>query len=312
MTVPRGSRSGAIGRGARAAGRGRASRRSRNRAERLRRPASVLCAGDRELVDRDVAAAPGPLARALRRRRRPQRGRGAARARRSPAEPLPTRRRGELWVHELIGADGARPRRARRSGGSSRSRRTRRTTCSCSTDGVLVPMVFVVEHDARRGRRRPARRPARPVDGATVRIDVFTIFPEYLERPLGVVAARPRARARAARRARCTTRATYTTDRHRSVDDAPFGGGAGMVMMPRAAVRRGRGGRAAAAAAPAVGERAALRPGARRASSPRRPGFSLMCGATKASTSGSPITSATASSRSATSCSRAARPRRSS
>ena len=29
-----------------------------------------------------------------------------------------------------------------------------------------------------------------------------------------------------------TIRATHATDRHRSVDDAPFGGGAGMVMAP--------------------------------------------------------------------------------
>ena len=65
-----------------------------------------------------------------------------------------------------------------------------------------------------------------------VRIDVFTIFPEYLEGPLDVVAARSGACGRVVSTCGSTTRATHTTDRHRSVDDTPFGGGAGMVMTP--------------------------------------------------------------------------------
>ena len=41
----------------------------------------------------------------------------------------------------------------------------------------------------------------------------------------------------------CTTRASLATGNHRSVDDTPFGGGAGMVMSPEplfAALRRAR------------------------------------------------------------------------
>ena len=85
-------------------------------------------------VDRDVAAAPGPLARALRGRRRPQRGRGAAGQIVVTRDPLGDAARGR----DL----GARARSARevrdRAGDAlgtrrSRSRRTRRTTCSCST-----------------------------------------------------------------------------------------------------------------------------------------------------------------------------------
>jgi tRNA (guanine37-N1)-methyltransferase len=64
-----------------------------------------------------------------------------------------------------------------------------------------------------------------------VRIDVFTIFPEYLEAPLEC-SILGRARAAGALDVRLHDPRAYTDDRHRSVDDTPFGGGAGMVMMP--------------------------------------------------------------------------------
>lgn len=64
-----------------------------------------------------------------------------------------------------------------------------------------------------------------------MRIDVFTIFPEYLAAPLE---ASLLGRARAAGRldVRVHDPRDWTADRHRSVDDTPFGGGAGMVMTP--------------------------------------------------------------------------------
>lgn len=64
-----------------------------------------------------------------------------------------------------------------------------------------------------------------------MRIDVFTIFPEYLETPLGLALI---GKARAAGRLdlRFHDLREHTTDAHRSVDDAPFGGGPGMVMTP--------------------------------------------------------------------------------
>lgn len=64
-----------------------------------------------------------------------------------------------------------------------------------------------------------------------VRIDVFTIFPEYLE---GALAASllGRAREQGLVDVRVHDPRARATDGHRSVDDAPFGGGAGMVMMP--------------------------------------------------------------------------------
>jgi tRNA (guanine37-N1)-methyltransferase len=64
-----------------------------------------------------------------------------------------------------------------------------------------------------------------------VRIDVFTIFPDYLETPLGL-SILGRARDAGLLDVRLHDPRDHTTDTHRSVDDAPLGGGAGMVMMP--------------------------------------------------------------------------------
>ncbi len=64
-----------------------------------------------------------------------------------------------------------------------------------------------------------------------MRIDVFTIFPEYLDAPLNVSLI-ARARERGQLDVRLHDPRDHTVDRHRAVDDAPFGGGPGMVMMP--------------------------------------------------------------------------------
>jgi tRNA (guanine37-N1)-methyltransferase len=64
-----------------------------------------------------------------------------------------------------------------------------------------------------------------------MRIDVFTIFPDYLAGPLGVSLV-GRARETGVLDVRVHDPRDYATDAHHSVDDAPFGGGAGMVMMP--------------------------------------------------------------------------------
>src|SRR5215207_11242627 len=64
-----------------------------------------------------------------------------------------------------------------------------------------------------------------------MRVDVFTIFPEYLEGPLRA-SLLGRARERGLVDVRIHDPRAHTTDPHRSVDDTPFGGGAGMVMMP--------------------------------------------------------------------------------
>src|SRR6516225_11816816 len=68
-------------------------------------------------------------------------------------------------------------------------------------------------------------------EAARLRVDVFSIFPEYLAGPLGL-SLLGRARERGLLDVRVHDPRDWAADRHRSVDDTPFGGGAGMVMMP--------------------------------------------------------------------------------
>ncbi|HEY3438326.1 MAG TPA: tRNA (guanosine(37)-N1)-methyltransferase TrmD [Actinotalea sp.] len=63
-----------------------------------------------------------------------------------------------------------------------------------------------------------------------MRVDVLTIFPEYLS-PLGLSLV-GKARDSGLLDLRVHDLRDWTTDRHRTVDDTPLGGGAGMVMRP--------------------------------------------------------------------------------
>ncbi|OEU91397.1 tRNA (guanosine(37)-N1)-methyltransferase TrmD [Streptomyces oceani] len=63
-----------------------------------------------------------------------------------------------------------------------------------------------------------------------MRLDVVTIFPEYLE-PLNVSLV-GKARARGQLDVRVHDLRAWTYDRHHTVDDTPYGGGPGMVMKP--------------------------------------------------------------------------------
>ena len=64
-----------------------------------------------------------------------------------------------------------------------------------------------------------------------MQIDIITIFPDFFRGPLDYGIIR---RAREAGLVKIEIRdlRAFTRDRHRTVDDRPFGGGAGMVLKP--------------------------------------------------------------------------------
>ena len=65
---------------------------------------------------------------------------------------------------------------------------------------------------------------------------MFTALPQILEAPLAA-SLLGRARERGVVDVRVHDLRAHTTDRHRSLDDTPFGGGAGMVLMPEPVFR---------------------------------------------------------------------------
>ena len=245
---------------------------------------------------------------------------GSSRSTASPTAPRPRRSRArcltadplgalpddELWLHELVGAEVAtRARhvarhrcRGRRQPGPRHPRARRRRA---RAGGV-----------PRRARATASSSSTRPKDcststGATdVRIDVFSIFPEYLDGPLRRVAARPGARGGHPRRAgprpprphhRPPPQRRRRTVRRRRGDG----------HAARAALRRDRSRRAAAARAAPERAGPPVRPAGWPASSRPVTGSRSCAAATKVSTSASPTTPATASSRWPTSCSPEAR-----
>ena len=64
-----------------------------------------------------------------------------------------------------------------------------------------------------------------------LRVHVVTIFPDFFANPLSL-SILGRARSAGLVDYRVTDLRDFTHDRHRTVDDAPYGGGAGMVMKP--------------------------------------------------------------------------------
>ncbi len=107
-------------------------------------------------------------------------------------------------------------------------------------------------------------------------IHVFTALPQILEGPFAA-SLLGRAREKGIVEVRVHDLRDHTTDRHRSVDDAPFGGGAGMVLSPEPVFR-------AVEAVRPPRPLFLLDPGGRRfdqalaAELAAGPGFSLLCG----------------------------------
>ena len=66
---------------------------------------------------------------------------------------------------------------------------------------------------------------------APMRLNLVTIFPEFFEGPLAT-SIPGRAAALGLVEYRTVDLRDFTRDRHRTVDDAPYGGGGGMVMKP--------------------------------------------------------------------------------
>jgi tRNA (guanine37-N1)-methyltransferase len=64
-----------------------------------------------------------------------------------------------------------------------------------------------------------------------VRFDVITIFPEFFRGPFDYGVIR-RGRERGLIETHVHDLRSYTSDRHRTIDDRPFGGGEGMVFKP--------------------------------------------------------------------------------
>ena len=64
-----------------------------------------------------------------------------------------------------------------------------------------------------------------------LRVAVVTLFPEFFTEPLGV-SILGRAAAKGLVEYRVVRLRAYTHDRHQTADDAPYGGGAGMVLRP--------------------------------------------------------------------------------
>lgn len=67
--------------------------------------------------------------------------------------------------------------------------------------------------------------------GKAIQFDIVTVFPQFFESPFGFgVLGRAIAEDRV--RVRVHNLRDFTSDRHKTVDDRPFGGGEGMVLKP--------------------------------------------------------------------------------
>ena len=139
---------------------------------------------------------------------------------------------------------------------------------------VLVPFTEVICKRIDTAAREIDIDPAARVDrtesaDAAMIADVITIFPDLVEAALGAGVV-GRARERGVVDVRVHDLRDFTDDRHRTVDDLPYGGGPGMVMKPEPlwkaveAIAAERGAPSAVVLMTPQGRRADARRGARR------------------------------------------------
>src|SRR6185436_7997750 len=86
-------------------------------------------------------------------------------------------------------------------------------------------------HPRDRAPLRHRRRGAGAAGRMTLHVDVLTIFPHMFPGPLGD-SITGRALASGLVHVNAVDVRNFATDRHRSTDDYPYGGGPGMVMRP--------------------------------------------------------------------------------
>ena len=67
-------------------------------------------------------------------------------------------------------------------------------------------------------------------------IDILSLFPEYFRGPFDVSILK-RAREKGLIHMHCLDIREFAEDKHRKVDDRPYGGGPGMVMMPGSCIK---------------------------------------------------------------------------
>ena len=193
-------------------------------------PGSRLWTGEQELVVRSSRPFQQRWLVQLRGGPRPDRG-GTLAGRTLSAEPLEDPE--ALWVHELIGS-----RVVEQGSGVERGRVVAVVANPAHElleldSGALVPdrLRAVVRGRGHPRSPRPRASSTSSPRSGTVRIDVFTIFPALVDGfcPESLLG---RARPTGLLDLRCHDLRDHTTDVHRTVDDAPFGGGAGMVLRP--------------------------------------------------------------------------------
>jgi tRNA (guanine37-N1)-methyltransferase len=84
-----------------------------------------------------------------------------------------------------------------------------------------------------------------------MQIDILTLFPSMFDGPL-TESMLKRAQEKGLLTVRLHDIRDHATDKHRTVDDTPYGGGGGMVMMPEPLVAAGEGVRGADETAPVI------------------------------------------------------------